>query len=174
MCLKKKLEALILEQENSCSNEPVDGWMGDETEEEKAEFDGDVVSLFPDGGESVICTSWADDLVERLGGDRVTLVGYDALDNPDSAVSGVADGHDFAIVDGRYIVDGWVKFVECGLNASGVYDIEDDNDLPEIKRLYGDATTWQPRAHQEAKDCQAVIEKFVDQMAKFGTAQPVR
>lgn len=163
----EELKTIIQAQEDSCASVPVDGWNGDETQEEMDNFDGDMVHEFPNGDHSAICTSWADDLRERFSEKRVALFGYDGSLNPDTAVSRIADGHDFAILDGRYIVDGWVKFVETNLEARGVYDIDDDGDLPEIVRLYGDPSTWEPRDNIVADPDGVVAERFCSRIEAF-------
>lgn len=109
-----------------------DFWDIDSTEE---------ASKFRKSGHSgVQCTGFACEIEDRLGKDRVQVVGYDAGDNPSSAIGQVADGHDFAIVDNRYIVDPWVRDVES--MGDGVYDLFDPEDAAEAARLYGDRSQW--------------------------------
>jgi hypothetical protein len=163
----EELKAIIQQQEDSGENAPEDGWYGDETDEEKENYDGDMIHQFPNGDHSVICTTWADDIRERLGEQRVALFGYDGTENPDTPISKIADGHDFAIVDGRYIVDGWVKYVEVKLEAQGVYDIENDDDLSEIMRLYGEPATWEARDNEVADPAGAIREKFIERMDDY-------
>lgn len=50
------------------------------------------------------------------------------------------DGHDFAIVDGRYLVDGWAKVFESRPRA--VLDLLDPADQEEIHTYYGDPALW--------------------------------
>lgn len=48
------------------------------------------------------------------------------------------DGHVFAVVDGRYIVDPWMFESE----GRSVWDLRNPSDKSEIERLYGDRSTW--------------------------------
>ena len=63
------------------------------------------VSLLPNGGRAAVCTDCARFIGRKEPG--TTIVGYSHEDNPSDA-SELAFGHDFAIVDDRYIVDPWV------------------------------------------------------------------
>lgn len=104
---------------------------------------------FPNGWDHVICTSWAVDLRDRLGPDRVEVVGFLEEDNPGSAIAVECEGHDFALVDGRYIADGWLVWIAVNLPFPervypGIYDLENPEDKAEIERLYGDRTKWLP------------------------------
>lgn len=93
------------------------------------------------GHSPVSCTGYACEIQEKLGKERVTVMGFDGESNPGSAISEIADGHDFAVVDGRYIVDPWVTDVED--IGKGAYDMTDPADAAEIRRLYGDPKTWE-------------------------------
>ncbi|WP_046867184.1 hypothetical protein [Microvirga massiliensis] len=96
--------------------------------------------LFPDGSRSVECTNWMV-YVRRLLGNRVEFCGFFEEDNPSSEIAQDVGGHDFAVVDGRYIVDGWVKHV-AGLADRTVFDMHDPSDHAVIRRLYGDREQW--------------------------------
>jgi len=94
------------------------------------------------GLSAVVCTSYALEIQRVLGKERVTIVGFFAEDNPTAGVNMVAEGHDFAIVDERYIVDPWVACVE-NLSEDFVFDLEQDTDC--IIALYGDSSRWAKR-----------------------------
>ncbi len=83
----------------------------------------------------------------RLGEDRVSLFGFWAEDNPVSHISKLASGHDFAIVDGRYLVDGWVVHVEA-IHDSGVIDLEDAANNEMISYLYGNPLSWESKRNE--------------------------
>lgn len=103
-------------------------------------------SELPDGSHACRCTDCAYFIVRREGKGRV--VGYAEGCNPEAAATGPTrrqmgnDGHDFAIIDDRYIVDPWVKET-AGTSARAVLDLLSDVDAPEIRRLYGDPQTWE-------------------------------
>ncbi len=78
-------------------------------------------------------------------------------DNPTAeGINHMAEGHDFAVVDGRFIVDPWLVDVECpscvrafdGLvigniklsEYKGVFDLIEDSEF--ISYMYGDKSTW--------------------------------
>lgn len=74
-----------------------------------------TISYLPNGGSAVCCTDYAAEIFTRLPG-RVQIYGFANEDNPTSKVA-IDElhpgGHDFAVVDGRYIVDPWPRLV-CG------------------------------------------------------------
>lgn len=94
--------------------------------------------VFPDGWASAICTNWMRYVARILRRDRVEFRGF--LDNG-SEIARDYGGHDFAIVDGRHIVDGWLVHV-AGLHPTAVLDLEDPADADAIDRLYGARSTW--------------------------------
>ncbi len=167
--MKDELRSLIDKQEESIKYEHPEGYnLGDDAEGDKepTNEDGDTVSVFPNGDHAAFCTSWADDLRERLGPEAVALFGFDADANPDSYVSKIADGHDFAIVNQRYIVDGWTTNVES-IHPTGVMDIEDDGDLDEIIRLYGDPRQWEPRTNEQADPDNQISATFAERLESY-------
>jgi len=105
----------------------------------------------PYGG--VVCTGFACMIQKKLPG-RVKVYGFSSEANPQAAVSDLAQGHDFAVVDDRYIVDPWLIEVESGeitrpmgglsidLQGQGVFDMQDDEDKKLIDIIYGDRNTW--------------------------------
>ena len=97
------------------------------------------VSLLPNGGRAAVCTDCARFIGRKEPG--TTIVGYSHEDNPSDA-SELAFGHDFAIVDDRYIVDPWVVET-AGVSSRAVFDLENPLDANEIRRLYGDPGKWE-------------------------------
>jgi len=93
------------------------------------------------------CTGYAMEIQSRLGAARVKVMGFHAKKNPRSEISEkVLDGHDFAIVDNRYIIDPWVRHIKVNgydFMARGIYDMDNPADLAEIHRLYGDPDSWE-------------------------------
>lgn len=129
-----------------------DFWDIDSTEE---------ASKFRKSGHSgVQCTGFACEIEDRLGKDRVQVVGYDMNDNPSSAISQVADGHDFAIVDNRYIVDPWVRDVES--MGDGVYDMMDPADRMKVREMYGEPATWKTLQGKNAPKLQGYDADWIN------------
>ena len=98
-------------------------------------------SLLPDGEPAVICGFCAAYIVRLVGAGQV--VGFHDGLNPIAHAAGYpGGGHDFALIDGRYIVDPWVK--ETGLTSKrAVFDLLDAGDAEEIRWLYGDRGAWE-------------------------------
>ena len=95
--------------------------------------------LLPDGSDLMICTSWAR-YVRRIEGQAVTIHGFMERQNPGARLARVAGGHDFALLDGRYIIDTWAKF--AGHAEKAVFDLHSTDDAPLIADLYGDRNAW--------------------------------
>lgn len=91
-------------------------------------------------GDSVICTSWAEFVVAALG-KRAKMYGFYCEENPAPGMEQFAEGHDFALVDGRYIVDGWIKNV-IGETSRAVFDLKDPADAEFIRNYYGKPKKW--------------------------------
>lgn len=108
-------------------------------EGEVLDEDADYESIFPDGSPAVFCSGYAG-YVRRMLGDRALIHGYDCGENPQSSIALEAGGHDFAVVDGRYIVDFWAH--DMGYTTSTVIDTEDLSVAEEVLRLYGPRETW--------------------------------
>lgn len=100
----------------------------------------DEAAQFPDGTAWAFCTNWAN-YVRRIEGDRAELYGFHEEDNPTAGVCRIADGHDFALVDGRYIVDGWASHVE-GESRTAVLDLEDEADAAFVASFLGPRELW--------------------------------
>jgi hypothetical protein len=113
-------------------------------EEEQEEDSGPLYIEDDQGGfEAGICTEGAEWLRERLG--RGEVYGYDTDDpdapdyNPTAKVGEYAGGHDFLIVDGRWLVDWWAAYYE-GTFDWVVLDMQKQAAL--VDELYGDRSTW--------------------------------
>lgn len=111
--------------------------------------------VFPDGWASAICTNWMRYAARILGRDRVDFQGFECNG---SAIAHDYFGHDFAVVDGRYIVDGWVVHVAC-MHPTAVLDLEDPSDAEAIERLYGPRSTWIPHKGTIREDLDAETPK---------------
>jgi hypothetical protein len=104
-------------------------------------FEDDSVALLPGGGAFGICTFGANYVIKELGhGQRY---GFQVEDNPtvtDSLIDG-AGGHDFAVIEGRYIVDPWYALTQS--DAQGVYDLQSSKDREAIESIYGNPACWE-------------------------------
>lgn len=100
------------------------------------------------------CTGFAAATKDMLAPLPVVTWGYYEKDNPTSAIGQLSTGHDFAVLDGRYIIDAWVLEVENGnisthdgsvvdVGGRTVWDMEDPADTDMIATLYGDISTWE-------------------------------
>ena len=103
-------------------------------------YDEEVgASFLPDGGQFGHCTTGAWYVVDKLG--RGKVVGFSGEDNPSAQANTVGcGGHDFAIIDNRFIVDPWI--MAYGDADKAVFDMENARDNSEISRLYGDPKSW--------------------------------
>jgi hypothetical protein len=98
-------------------------------------------SLLPDGEPAIMRGACAAYIVELEGAGKI--VGFYDGTNPTAHAAGYAGGgHDFALIDDRYIADPWVK--ETGLTSTrAVFDLQDPEDQEEIQHLYGDPRMWE-------------------------------
>lgn len=103
-------------------------------------------SVLPHGGSAVCCTDYAHHIKLTLtpSGHHVDVVGFANEDNPESLCA-IEEyhpgGHDFAIVDGRYLIDPWVRLV-VAVEDQIFYDLENPVDLEKAVRIYGPREKW--------------------------------
>jgi hypothetical protein len=92
----------------------------------------------------VTCTGYACSILHKLGKNRVKVFGFSETDNPKSRIVEKDNtGHDFAVVDDRYIVDPWLtEFSLASGTDQGVFDMQDPKDAAEVKKIYGDQANW--------------------------------
>jgi hypothetical protein len=84
------------------------------------------------------CTDTAAWLAERLNG---KVYGYYHKDNPKAILGEGEFGHNFTVVDDRWLVDWWAKDT---YQERDLYDLEEPSDQKLVSRLYGDPTAWEP------------------------------
>lgn len=70
-------------------------------------------------------------------------MGFFANQNPESRLAREFMGHDFAVLDGRFIIDPWLTRVEV-LAERAVFDLESPSDASIVGDLYGKRACWQP------------------------------
>lgn len=91
---------------------------------------------------SFICTYVAS-AIKMLEGDNVKIFGFSTSENPDAKYfveengDDSDEGHHFAVLNNRYIIDPWIfdNFNRC------VFDLQNKNDEL-IKYLYGNRNNW--------------------------------
>jgi hypothetical protein len=115
----KKIEAAFLSEEERLFNLP-------EAEET--------------GNPFIICTNGARWLQENFFKDA-KVVGYSIYDNPEALIGQENDGHDFLLIDNRYILDFWYKHIYGEKEAPVYLDILKDTDL--VKKYYGNPDKWE-------------------------------
>jgi hypothetical protein len=103
-------------------------------------------SYLPHGGSACCCTDYAMHIYQALPG-RVQIFGFSVEDNPTSRVARDQihpGGHDFALVDGRYIVDPWPRLVP-GVLTQMVFDLDqggEDGDAALAHDVLGPRACW--------------------------------
>lgn len=103
----------------------------------------DAISYIRGGGSALCCTDYAKLVYDTLPG-RVKIFGFENKENPTSRFAEAKyhpGGHDFAIVDDRYIVDPWLRLVRSN-KANLVFDLNNAEDLSLATYLYGPRHCW--------------------------------
>ena len=113
----------------------------DPDENDRLDEPKDLLAFLPgEFGEMGNCTNCAHFVVDRLGGGDV--YGFNVDDNPvQSDEINACGGHDFAVINKRYIVDIWISLY-TGLSKQIVFDMEDERDLNRIEFFYGNPENW--------------------------------
>ena len=92
---------------------------------------------------SFICTFVAS-AIKMLEGDKIKIYGFSTSENPDAEYfveengEDSDEGHHFAVMNNRYIIDPWIF---DNFNRS-VFDLQNKNDKEIIRYLYGDRKNW--------------------------------
>ena len=106
------------------------------------------VWTFRSGGSCSRCTDSALKVVREFGG---RIVGYYASDNPTAAIGEPhCEGHDFAIVANRFLVDYWAYRI-AGIAERPVFDMSDSDECARMKVLYGSRKAWAEVQVEEGK-----------------------
>lgn len=115
---------------------------------------------------SFICTYVAS-AVKMIEGDNIKIYGFSTSENPDAAYfveengDDSDEGHHFAVMNNRYIIDPWIfdNFSPDGKTFNrSVFDLQNKNDEEIIKYIYGDRNKW--------TDITNGVEKFEDLFPK--------
>ena len=82
------------------------------------------------------------DLENKLSSD-IKIYGFYAKDNPGTVFQKqcIADGHDFAVYQDRYIIDPWAYGVEF-IMTSLILDLWDNRLNDQVKHIYGHRDNW--------------------------------
>jgi hypothetical protein len=107
-------------------------------DETRPHVDGGPARL-PNGADAAVCAHGALYLQRVAGG---VVLGYRHDDNPTASLGAAEGGHDFLLVDDRFVVDLW-GYDYDGRVPTGVLDLQDPSDASVIARLYGDAARWE-------------------------------
>jgi ribosomal protein S18 acetylase RimI-like enzyme len=100
-------------------------------------------------GSSFICTYVAS-AVKMLEGSNVKIYGFSIYNNPDAEYFSDEEGdegHHFAVLDDRYILDAWIynNYQDYQANIKfnrSVFDLQNKEDKKIIKYLYGNRNKW--------------------------------
>lgn len=92
------------------------------------------------GYDAYVCTSCAK-YVRSLYPQNTKIIGFASWDNPEALLSRAQDGHDFAIIEDRYIVDIWAVDIESA-SLHKVLDLRNPTHQEIILSLYGDKAAW--------------------------------
>lgn len=93
-------------------------------------------------------TGWAEPwawagAARRMLGTRAKLLGFWSFENPSAdLLETVSDHHAFALVDERFLVDGWSRHV-MGLASSAVFDLSDPATLATHSGIFGSPHCWE-------------------------------
>lgn len=89
------------------------------------------------------CTDTSVWLAEKLGGE---VRGYQHKNNPGAELGALEFGHDFVVVDGRWLVDWWAKDT---YGEKDLYDLKNPIDRKTVAKLYGDPRKWETLSKRE-------------------------
>lgn len=115
--------------------------------EERFDFE-ETVWHFADGSHCSTCTSGARRVALEFNG---RVLGYFSKSNSSSIIGGtLCEGHDFAIIDERWIVDYW-SFRVARKIQSPVLDLQNPTERDLARNLFGDCNTWETVETYESK-----------------------
>ena len=115
--------------------------------------------------ETGVCTNTAKWLAKRLGGE---VRGY-RTEAGSGKIGEDCFGHDFCLVQNRWIVDWWANRL---LEHPAVWDLQDPQQQAQIKKLYGSPTEWEPLTPVVKTAAKIDYRKaFIRQQTRLRTAQ---
>jgi hypothetical protein len=99
------------------------------------------VWLFSKGGQCGVCTEGAIRISIRFGG---ILYGYESKANPSAFIGGDnCFGHDFVIVDRKYLVDFWA-YSFAAIIKQPLFDLTNRSERAKVAYYYGPSNKWVP------------------------------
>jgi hypothetical protein len=121
-------------------------------EHEKKPSHGDEPFTCPGIGSIGRCTNTAVYLADKLGG---VVYGYAIEDNPEAEVGATEGGHDFAMIDDRWLVDFWAKDT---YQLPDLYDITKPSDKKLVRKRYGDVLKWERMSPENFAYCKEQLK----------------
>lgn len=118
---------------------------------------------------SFICTYVAS-AVKMLEGDNIKIYGFSTSENPDATYfveengDDSDEGHHFAVMNNRYIIDPWLF---DNFNRS-VFDLQNKNDEEIIRHLYGDINKWTDITNR-VENFKNIFPKTYEELLNFYT-----
>ena len=108
---------------------------------EEETYDGEEgVWKFADGSHCSVCVNSALRIAREFDG---SVMGYWSNSNPTARIGGsICEGHDFAFISGRWIVDFW-SFRVARVLSSPVLDLDSESDSKLATRLFGERDAWE-------------------------------
>lgn len=101
----------------------------------------DGYAMLPDDfGEMGHCTNCAHFMAHLLGTGAVYGFAHDSNPVECPAIE-AAGGHDYLLVNDRYIVDIWISLY-TGYIDQPVFDLQDPEDAADIQHIYGPRSNW--------------------------------
>ncbi|SOC30338.1 hypothetical protein [Thalassospira xiamenensis] len=110
------------------------------TPEERAK--ADIIAYLPSGEPMGTCTNCARVVASDYPG-RADIYGFLCEQNPECTDDEIqcVGGHDFCVVDRRYVVDLWISLY-TGLESQVVFDLQDPADRDKITQYFGNPRNW--------------------------------
>lgn len=106
---------------------------------DEAEYDEEEGRwTFRSGGDCCVCTDCARKVAIAFKGE---VWGYFTQENPLAALAKDCEGHDFALIAGRFLVDVWSFQVSQEIDRP-VFDLEDAVEAALVINQYGDRKKW--------------------------------
>ena len=104
-------------------------------------IDDDSATCLPGEYEMGVCTHCARRVIHVVGCGKI--VGYYESKNPGTLAANGCGGHDFALIDHRYIVDVWWTYFVSEDNDGPIFDLADSSQSARIRELYGLVSKWE-------------------------------
>lgn len=159
MITKNKLEQLF-SSDQAFGVEFVSPYTGERIPPNEVDAGKEAVSVFPDGSSAVVCTNYAVQVKNILADQEVKVMGFWTKDNPDCDIAreNKVDGHDFALVNNRFLVDPWFSLVESDSKKPIVYDLKNPSDRSLAEQVYGKSDHWEESARNNLKESAPPVE----------------